>query len=277
MTEISKSVGYCLDGGGLRGAYQVGELKAAKEIGLPSPKVIQGLSVGALNAVGFILGVLEELWIEVIEKRGPKFIFRKSNLRDRFNRHLYSHAGLLELLRMLDMREVVESEIELQVPVFNRLTRRREIFTTRDPRIKKNPAMLESVILAGCSLNGVFPKVFINGIPYSDGELFFIKSLIDSGCEDIYVFSNDLADHTAMENEWALGAIFNRAHDSFDINFGDQLEIYHRDRVKKIIQLQRGVPTLTWRKCNPGDIFRAIDVAYRSTLQQLKNLHPPKF
>ncbi len=58
-------IGIVLAGGGAKGAYQVGCLRALRAAGLPQPAALSGTSVGAINSVMFALDKLdtaETLW-----------------------------------------------------------------------------------------------------------------------------------------------------------------------------------------------------------------------
>ncbi|NLY36475.1 MAG: patatin-like phospholipase family protein [Tissierellia bacterium] len=55
-----KKIGFVLEGGGARGAYQAGALKALSENNI-TPNVITGTSIGALNGALFAMGKLERL------------------------------------------------------------------------------------------------------------------------------------------------------------------------------------------------------------------------
>ena len=64
IKKKQRKVAFVLSGGGVRGSFQVGFLKAAREYGF-SPDIITGVSVGALNAAAYIQDDhdrLEALW-----------------------------------------------------------------------------------------------------------------------------------------------------------------------------------------------------------------------
>ena len=52
LLDLSKEYGIVLDGGGARGAYQIGAWKALKEAGV-KVNAVAGTSVGALNGALF--------------------------------------------------------------------------------------------------------------------------------------------------------------------------------------------------------------------------------
>lgn len=66
-------IGLVLAGGGARGAYQIGAWKALKELGIYNyVEVISGTSVGALNAVLFMMNNIEfaeNIWNEITKEK----------------------------------------------------------------------------------------------------------------------------------------------------------------------------------------------------------------
>lgn len=70
MAGIIMKLGLVLDGGGGKGAYQIGVWKAMREFGLDKQvKAIAGTSVGGLNAALFVLGEFDlayRIWTEEI-------------------------------------------------------------------------------------------------------------------------------------------------------------------------------------------------------------------
>ena len=67
-----KRIGLVLDGGGGKGAYQIGVWKAMRETGIDKYiKAVSGASVGGLNAALFVQGDYEKaerIWTRDIEK-----------------------------------------------------------------------------------------------------------------------------------------------------------------------------------------------------------------
>ena len=71
--DTSKTYAIALEGGGAKGAYEIGVWKYLREIGLDSQiSVISGTSVGGLNA--FLIGygdydLAERLWLKEVEDK----------------------------------------------------------------------------------------------------------------------------------------------------------------------------------------------------------------
>ena len=59
VIDLSKEYGLVLEGGGAKGAYQIGAWKALKEAGVRI-RAVAGTSVGALNGALICMGDLEQ-------------------------------------------------------------------------------------------------------------------------------------------------------------------------------------------------------------------------
>ena len=83
-----KKIGICLSGGGARGAYQIGALKALEDLGILQQTIaFSGSSIGAINAtfaVASSLDVAKEIWFNVPEDplgHNPSIITTVKNQR----------------------------------------------------------------------------------------------------------------------------------------------------------------------------------------------------
>ena len=63
MKKLSEmNVGLVLSGGGAKGAYQIGMLRALEELGISRQiSVISGTSIGAFNALAYAVGGTEKM------------------------------------------------------------------------------------------------------------------------------------------------------------------------------------------------------------------------
>lgn len=71
VLDLTKEYGIVLDGGGARGAYQIGAWKALKEVGIKI-NAVAGTSVGALNGALICMGDVEnavKIWSEMTFSR----------------------------------------------------------------------------------------------------------------------------------------------------------------------------------------------------------------
>lgn len=188
-------VGIIFSGGGFTGAFSVGFIKAIMEKGI-RPEIIQGVSIGALNAAVVLESgqeKLEKMWLE-IEKKRARTIFDWSDIPGNIARKrisLYSNKGIVQLLNMIDMKKVLASPIEFQIVTCNEKEEEMRIFSTKEKDLQNNPELLKNVILASTALQGFLPPVIIDGEAYIDNLVFSIQPLIDAKCETIFVLLND--------------------------------------------------------------------------------------
>lgn len=91
-----KKIGFVLEGGGVRGAYQCGALKAMEECGI-RPSVITGTSIGALNGALFALGKMDRL-LELYENFDAAHYF---NLDEAVVEQLYLDSDTLKQIPQL--------------------------------------------------------------------------------------------------------------------------------------------------------------------------------
>ena len=189
-------VGFVFNGGGFTGAFSVGYIKALWEYGI-KPKHIQGVSVGALNASKTIVSTPEELervWLSDIEKAKASTVFNWKDIPGNVMRRsssLYNNKGLTDIIQKIDMIKIINSPINLQIVVCNESTGEREVFSSHDPRFKKDPGILKQIILASASIPGILPPVKIGEQQYSDGIYFSLESMIETGCDTIFLSLND--------------------------------------------------------------------------------------
>lgn len=76
-----KKYGLVLAGGGTKGAYQLGALKALKELGIKT-QAISGASIGALNAVMYIQNDLNKLEEMYKTAKATDFLKLENELKD---------------------------------------------------------------------------------------------------------------------------------------------------------------------------------------------------
>ncbi|MCL5017235.1 MAG: patatin-like phospholipase family protein [Patescibacteria group bacterium] len=200
MTEKRKhnlgKVGIIFNGGGFTGAFSVGYIKALWEQGI-RPSHIQGVSVGALNAAKLLesenIKELEKIWLEIEQAKAssvfswkeiPQNLIKKSSA-------LFSHKGVLDIIEKFNIHKIINSPIELQIVAHNETKREKEVFSTKEERVIKNPEILKKMILASASIPGVLPMVEIDGHHYSDGIYFSLESMIKTGADTIFLFLND--------------------------------------------------------------------------------------
>ena len=201
VIDLTKEYSIVLDGGGARGAYQMGAWKALSEVGV-KVNAVAGTSVGALNGALICMGDVdkaEQIWNEMtfsqvmdIDDAWMEGLFNRENsIRDilRKGLQIISDGGVdITPLRNLihqhvDEKKIRESGIELCLLTFS-VTHMKEI----DISIHDIPeGLLEDFLLASAYLFG-FKNEKLHGQTYIDGGIinnFPINSLIERGYKDI--------------------------------------------------------------------------------------------
>lgn len=201
VIDLEKEYGLVLDGGGARGAYQIGAWKALVEAGVKI-NAIAGTSVGALNGALICMGDLEkaeQIWKEItfsrvmdVDDAWMESVFqRESSIREilgTFLKHLSEGGVDVTPLRQLiheniDEEQIRRSGIEFCLMTFS-VTQMKEI----DLSIHDIPeGLLEDFLLASAYLIG-FKNEKLHGETYLDGGVinnFPINSLIERGYENL--------------------------------------------------------------------------------------------
>ncbi len=201
IIDLTKEYGLVLDGGGARGAYQIGAWKALVEAGVKI-NAVSGTSVGALNGAMICMGDVqkaEEIWSDVtfsdvmdVDDAWMERLFNNENsLREIVSefRKILSEGGVdITPLRNLihenvDEQKIRESGIELCLLTFS-VSQMKEI----DISIHDMPeGLLEDFLLASAYLFG-FKQEKLHGQTYMDGGIvnnFPLNSLLERGYKDI--------------------------------------------------------------------------------------------
>lgn len=199
-----KTYAVVLEGGGARGAYQVGVWRALEEAGIRY-NAVAGSSVGALNGAMMAMRRLnqaEELWKNIrfsqvmnVDDQTMKNLFDFNwgaiNFRElaRSVREILKGGGfdvtpLRELLaEQVDEAAIRQSDVEFFIATFS-LTDRRELYL----RAKDiEPGEIDDMLLAS-AYYPAFRNEPLGGKRYIDGgvqDVLPIKPLIDHGCKDI--------------------------------------------------------------------------------------------
>lgn len=207
-------LGIVLDGGGGRGAYQIGVWKYLKESKLyNSISAISGTSVGGLNSCLFALdeyNLAETIWTQKIQDKivsididikeicskialqfGIQNFVPVASIISFFTmlstRGYFSRKGLIEIIdEYIDLNELSKMEFPIyatcvELPLFE--TRYFKLNGYDTETIKK-------ILLATSAIPIIFPKEEIEGKYYYDGGIKDnspITPLYEEGCTDIIV------------------------------------------------------------------------------------------
>lgn len=201
VIDLTKEYGLVLDGGGARGAYQIGAWKALKEAGVKI-NAVAGTSVGALNGALVCMGDLkqaEHIWSEMtfsrvmdVDDEWMERLFRKENTLGEILTEMkkYLADGGVDVTPLRDLiHEVIDEEkirksgLEFCVLTFS-VSDMKEL----DLSIHDIPeGMLEDFLLASAYLVG-FKNEKIHGKKYIDGGVINnvpLNSLVNRGYKNI--------------------------------------------------------------------------------------------
>lgn len=204
MLDNTKTYALALEGGGARGAYQVGVWKALAEKGIRFGAV-SGTSVGALNGALFAMGDLElamDIWQNITFS---KVMNVDEGLLERISERRIEKTDLAEVQRMLrstvrnhgidvqplrqwirevvDAEKIAQSDTELFITTFSLSDRRELVLRAKDLA----PQELYDMLLASAYLP-VFHKEPLGGKRYIDGgvaDVLPLDALLDAGWRDI--------------------------------------------------------------------------------------------
>lgn len=201
VIDLTKEYGLVLDGGGARGAYQIGAWKALTEAGV-KVSAVAGTSVGALNGALISMGDVERAeqiwhdmtfsrvmdvddnWMERLFDGENSFREILSEVKKRLSEGGVDITPLRSLIHeYVDEEKIRRSGIELCLLTFS-VSQMKEL----DLSIHDIPeGMLEDFLLASAYLLG-FKNEKLHGQTYVDGGVinnFPINSLLDRGYKDI--------------------------------------------------------------------------------------------
>lgn len=202
--DTSKTYAIALEGGGARGAYQVGAWKALEEVGIKY-NAVAGSSVGALNGAMMAmrdLSLAEKLWLDMrfsmvmdVDDRSMSDLFRGKllsvdwkNIRADLKKALTDGGFDVTPLRNLiceyvDYNKISESGVDFYISTYS-VTDREGLDLNAS---ELGPDELCDMLLASAYFP-VFKHETIGGKKYTDGgafNVFPISTLIDAGYRDI--------------------------------------------------------------------------------------------
>ena len=201
ILDLSKEYGIVLDGGGARGAYQIGAWKALKEAGVKI-NAVAGTSVGALNGALLCMDDMdnaEKIWNEMtfskvmdVDDEWMTRLFSKENTFTEVITEIWgrlSDGGVdIAPLRQLIHEVVDEEKIRKSGKDFFLLTFSLTDMKELDLSLDDIPeGRLEDFLLASAYLLG-FKNEKLHGKRYIDGGVVNnvpLKSLVDRGYTDI--------------------------------------------------------------------------------------------
>jgi NTE family protein len=202
VIDLDKVYGIVLEGGGAKGAYQIGAWKALKEAGVKI-NAVAGTSVGALNGALICMDDLEraeQLWneisyskvMDVDDSRMTAIFDKKINLREALKDMIGvlgdGGADITPLKELIadnvEEKKIRESGIDFYILTFS-LTEMKEL----DIDIKNvEEGLIPDLLLASAYIFPFFKNEKLHGKNYIDGGIFNnvpLGSLVDRGQKDI--------------------------------------------------------------------------------------------
>ncbi|MBO1264407.1 patatin-like phospholipase family protein [Proteiniclasticum sp. SCR006] len=160
--------GLALGGGGSRGSYEIGVLKALKEMNIEIG-AITGTSIGAINGASFLMGdmeLMEEIWKSL--NRDSLIKFKDISIPDVIKNRGFDFDILMDLLKKHIKEEVIRSNpIDFGIVTYN--------LSTREPVVLFKEDIPEGKLVeyVGASANHPsFERLTIEGEAYIDGAVY---------------------------------------------------------------------------------------------------------
>lgn len=187
--DTKKGYGLILDGGGGKGAYQLGVLKALKEQHLLDNIVgISGASIGAINAVLYAMNDIDlmyKAWSDI-----DMLTLFDVDLDMIANNKVYFSRQ--EMLKLIDMYIDFDKLRSYPCDIYNSITRiEGDRKTAEYKRLNdKDDEMIKNILLASSALPVIYEPVLIDGKTYIDGGVTDnspVKPLYDMGIRKFIV------------------------------------------------------------------------------------------
>lgn len=200
---MDKEYGVVFSGGGTKGAYQVGAVKALKELGL-NIKAVSGASIGSINAAMFVqdnIDLLEELYknigmkdiLEMSDKNAmadDANIFEFKNIKKLVGEYVkgkgISNKPLRNLLeKYIDVDKIYKSDIDFGFMTFNATNKAGKAIWKEDIRKEE---LIDYLLASACF--PIFKAQEIEGTKYLDGGIsnnMPIDLLVEKGYKDIII------------------------------------------------------------------------------------------
>lgn len=209
---MKKKIGICLTGGGARGSYQIGALKALDELGiLEKVQAFSGTSIGAANASVVAsrgVEVAYNVWLSLPKDNMPRKPKKKANDRI-FNFDLDTGLYSMDvfedvIIKAVDYDALRKKEVFVTISegghekdgLMELLKLSLDYYINKEPHAQYLPLhkledkAIHKGIVASCSIPIFFSPVKMDGKKFYDGGVFDntpVKPLVENGCDEIIV------------------------------------------------------------------------------------------
>ena len=206
-------IGLVLAGGGGKGSYQMGVIKALKYVGLTDYiQGVSGTSVGALNGANLLNGHIDKacgVWEnispnKILSMKGTTFIDKLNGTPlEKMNKKLGTYSKKLEdhgVFSRKGMITLIQESVDLQqlstcdIPFFVTCVEFPSLTKTYFQITGQTPEMIQSILLATSAIPIIFPPEIIDEKLYIDGGLkdnIPIAPLYKIGCDHIIIVPLD--------------------------------------------------------------------------------------
>lgn len=201
--DLDQKYGLVLEGGGAKGAYQIGAWKALREAGVQI-EAVAGTSVGALNGALICMDRLEEaeqIWktisyssvMDVDDNRMEQLFQGKLKVTEAVKEVMgfFNEGGKdITPLKNLIGEYISEEEIRKSETAFYLLTFSISMMRELDIDVKELPEGLLADFLLASAYLPVFKKEKLHGKKFMDGGMFNnvpLESLVKRGYQNIIV------------------------------------------------------------------------------------------
>ena len=202
VIDTSKEYGLVLEGGGAKGAYQIGAWKALKEAGVKI-SAVAGTSVGALNGALICMDELElaqQMWsnltysqvMDVDDTKMELMLEREMPFREAVKeafRHM--SEGGVDVTPLKDMLDKVVDEEKIRNSPMDILIKTFSVDEMKELDIdlkEVEPGQMKDFLLASAYIFPLFKNEKLHGKMYIDGGAINnvpLDSLVDRGYENI--------------------------------------------------------------------------------------------
>lgn len=188
---MKNKIGLVLGGGGAKGAYQVGVLKALKEYKLLKHiDCISATSIGALNSMKVLENDIDGA-IDIWKNVNKDMAMSKSSFATKLKtKSIFSRDGFKQLANeKIDLEKASKSKTKCYV-VATPLTKKVKNAPTEFLVNGKSKEDILNYLLASSALPFIFEPVVIDGIKYMDGYGVSntpVETLKNKGCNIIFV------------------------------------------------------------------------------------------
>ena len=237
---MKPKIGLVLGGGGARGSYQIGVLRALEEAGiLKEIEHISGTSIGAINTLMVMAKLSYERMLEIWEMINNSDIYGHKLEKIKFDRvGLFSLKDMYQkLTEQVSLSEIRESKIQGYVTAA-RIRKGSMIDQVLLHRMEKEVFHLNDVedphraVLASASIPVLFGSTEIDDVYYVDGGTVDncpIRPLIEQGCNIIIAVPIDGRFHAKAYAKDEITLINLEAKKLFSITMIDILDFKPSD------------------------------------------------